>query len=184
MPKRYLYLIRNAAYVLDSPPKLTDLGRAQALRTMQALRHLPIKAMWCSPAAYSVETASILAEGFAKLEPTPTIVLRQYQSADLIANDFSDLELDEAGQQSADQMAAAQAQFFAPVTADEQLMLVCHGTLIRDMICMAMGVNPQSWAHMLIHHCGISCLSLDDDGIAELMVYDDINHLPDALHSA
>ncbi|MCS6836316.1 MAG: histidine phosphatase family protein [Anaerolineae bacterium] len=188
MTKRFLYLIRNGHYARHDGGEgpLTEIGQRQVSVTIQALRGFPFMALYHSPHLQVEQTALAFAQAFG-LDARSTDLLRQYD--DQIK--FSTLTrnmLMNALQAQHDQIENAYETFVVPpCDSDEHIILVCHANIIRDLICRALNVNPSSWAHMLINHCGISCLSVEavPDGRTrvELLSYNDVNHLPDSLHT-
>jgi serine/threonine-protein phosphatase PGAM5 len=189
MAKRFLYLIRNGHHARrdDGEGPLTEIGQRQVAITIQALRGFPFAALYYSPHLQVEQTALAFAQAF-KLPAQPTELLRQYDDQ----TKFSTLTrnmLMSALQAQHDQIESAHAAFVVPplVEMDEHVVLICHANIIRDLICRALNVSPSSWAHMLINHCGISCLSVEalPNGGAhvELLSYNDVNHLPDSLQT-
>lgn len=187
MPKRYLYLIRNAQYAREEESQegtLTLEGTEQRLRTAHAIAHLPVRAIHCSPYKQVRQTAHILAQAFG-ISPSETPLLRQYDTFTMNDGTLTRAQLLQAADSQHQQLEAATVVFIQPPPSHDDLheVIVCHANIIRDMICRALGVNPASWAHMVIHNCGISCLAIDEAGNVELLSYNDVNHLPDHLQT-
>lgn len=189
MARRFLYLIRNGHHARqdDGEGPLTEIGQRQVAITIQALRGFPFAALYYSPHLQVRQTAFAFAQSFG-LDAQNTDLLRQYDDQ----TKFSTLTrnmLMSALQAQRDQIENAHAAFVVPPPGnlDEHILLVCHANIIRDLICRALNVNPASWAHMLINHCGISCLSVaavpDGGAHVELLSYNDVNHLPDSLQT-
>jgi len=184
MAKRFLYLIRNGHHARqdDGEGPLTAIGQRQVAITVQALRGFPFEALYYSPHLQVEQTAQAFAQAF-NLEAQQTNLLRQYDDQ----TKFSTLTrnmLMSAFQAQHDQIEDAHATFVVSPSgeAEQHILLVCHANIIRDLICRALNVSPASWAHMLINHCGISCLSIEADHV-ELLSYNDVNHLPDSLQT-
>lgn len=186
MAKRHLFLIRNGQYVRDETTgagPLTPLGREQARLTAQAMRDLSIDALDCSPYQQVLETTDIFSAGL-QLDAHQNHLLRQYDSIqDMKQRTLTRAMLFAAHEDQRKQLQAAYEVYFQPpapdAPADQSQIIVCHANIIRDLICYALGVNPASWAHMVINHCGISVTSIDANGELELVAYNDTNHLPD-----
>lgn len=187
MANRYLFLIRNGQYEnsddgMGAP--LTEIGQKQARLTAVALRDFPIHAVYCSPHLQVVETADIIATPH-NLRPQQTKFLRQYDTPPMDGDTLHPDVIRQLFSAQRKQIEDAYAAFFRP-SVDEVAhdIIVCHGTLIRDLICRALNVNPEAWAHMLINHCGISAVQIDDNGEIQLVNYNDVHHLPDPLRTS
>ena len=189
MARRIIYLIRNGQYDTTEHSQegaLTNVGRGQARLTAEAIRDLRIQHVFCSPHRQVVQTAMILSNAMG-LELVETELLRQYDSLMNDRRGTGELQLDiEAIEADEHQLEDAfLALFQTPDKGEENISeaVICHGNLIRDLICRATNVNPASWAHMLINNCGISCVSVEADGRIELQAYNDVRHLPDAYRT-
>lgn len=184
MPTRNLYLIRNAQYV-EGADSLTKIGQRQASITAQAMRHLTLYALDCSPYPQVVETAQIIAEPH-DVRVKQTSLLRQYDSLRDIKMRTSEIFFTEDGidLQRTQLEIAYQTYFYPPnELEDTHEILICHANIIRDLICRAIGVNASTWAHMMINHCGISVMTIDELGEAHLLEYNEVRHLPDSLRT-
>ena len=190
MGQKIVYLIRNGQYDRDNvdpidetSAPLTKTGREQAALTAQAIQDLPIESFVHSPYQQMIETVDILARPFGEIERDESRLLRQYDSLTQMPD--STLHPDVVrlmAESQKKQLDQAFATFFSPAEdGDEQIILVCHGNIIRDLVCRAIGVNPESWAHMMIHNCGISSVVVSPNQQMELVGFNDTTHLPDAL---
>lgn len=184
MPRRYLYLIRNGHYAREDQGdgSLTELGQRQVQLTAQALHGFPFRNLSYSPHQQVRETATIFAQRF-QIPSQETELLRQYDEQMKFGTLSRSMLMNAHAVQQQQLEAAVQHFIVPPPDEDWQEIIVCHANIIRDLICRALGVNPATWAHMLINHCGISCLSVDEQGTVELLSYNDVNHLPDNLHT-
>lgn len=184
MPTRNLYLIRNGQY-LDDTDNLTELGQRQARLTAQAMRHLKLYALDCSPYPQVVETARLVGEPH-DIRVKQTALLRQYDSlrdiklrtAEIFFNE-DDIDIQKT------QLEIAYQTYFYPANEldDTHEILICHANIIRDLICRAIGVNPETWAHMMINHCGISVVTIDAQGDVQLLEYNQVHHLTEEIRT-
>lgn len=186
MASRYLFLIRNGQYAdgddgMGAP--LTEIGQKQARLTALALRDFHIHAVYSSPHIQVIETAEIIATPH-NIRPQQTKILRQYETPPMDGDTLHPDVIRRLFSAQRQQIEDAYQAFFRP-SADEIThdIIVCHGTLIRDLICRALNVNSEAWAHMLINHCGISAVQIDDSGDMRLVNYNDVHHLPDNLRT-
>jgi broad specificity phosphatase PhoE len=185
MPKRYLYLIRNAQYKRaenSTEGTLTDAGERQAQISANALAHLPIQSIHCSPYEQVRQTAQYFAD-VCQVKSIETGLLRQYDSFAMEDGTLTRKQFLSALENQQQQLGAAFVVFVQPPPAktDYHEIVVCHANIIRDLICKGINVNPATWAHIVINHCGISTLSIDDHNTVELLTYNETNHLPDSL---
>lgn len=189
MAKRYLYLIRNGDYEREDSDSLegglSDIGIRQAQHTASALSYVGLSVIHASPYRQVRETAQII----ANVKQTPiseTPLLRQYDTFAMKDGTLTRAQFLNAADSQKQQLQAASVVFIQPPhdSLDIHEAIVCHANIMRDLICLALGVNPASWAHMVINNCGISCLTIDLSGAVELLTYNDVNHLPDGLHTS
>ncbi len=193
MGVRVIYLIRNGQYDRDAldpvdelSAPLTDIGRQQAQLTGRALSHLPIRYALFSPYQQMFETMELITAPLGDIERQETHLLRQYDSLSQVPGStlHPDIVRHLAASQKR-QLEDAFTTFFSPVEAPIELhgLLICHANIIRDLICRAIGVSPESWAHMMINHCGISTVAILEDSSAELVGFNDVKHLPEELRT-
>lgn len=190
MTNRILYLIRNGEYPKDEEEAdqeyglpLTDTGRVQARLTAGALRGFPIRAIYHSPYQQVKETAEIIAGAFPDIVIEETALLRQYDRLQLEGDTLHPDIIRHLFASQRKQIETAFETFFSPVEETHHEILVCHANLIRDLICRAINVSPEAWAHMLIHHCGISTVAIKPDQDAELLDYNNIHHIPESYRT-
>lgn len=181
--RRVLYLIRNAQY--DAETKvLTPLGIEQSQYTGFALRDLPVQVVYFSPYPQMQATAEVIASYL----PGPDI----YIAHNLSLHDESMLMHETLTRQLLTRMMESGWQHYEdafrmfvrpPDAPDQHQLFICHGDVIRHLICRATGVNPATWAHMLVNNCGISSLGINPAGDVELLGYNDTGHMPDRLRT-
>jgi len=186
--RREILFIRHGQYHMDSETlNLTDLGKEQAKVTGQRLKNIVDKVqpdqirLIHSSMTRAQETASIineilevpkekiyespqLAEGIP-ITPDP-----QIQDCKSNAEDSSRIE------------EAYQRFVRTPGGKDQNKVrldiIVCHANVIRFMLCRGLQLNPQAWLRFSVGHCGITQLSLDNEGFAWCTRVGDNGHLP------
>jgi serine/threonine-protein phosphatase PGAM5 len=62
-------------------------------------------------------------------------------------------------------------------------VLVCHGNVIRYLVCRALGVDTKAWGSMGIRHASITEVFVRADGAVRLVTYGDAGFQPPALQS-
>lgn len=193
MAKRYLYLIRHGQYTVTPElphGKLTALGEKQAELTGQHLLDVPVSVVHCSTMSRAAQTAQIIADNFYGLQVLPSDLLRecvpsipprleaQLTEYARFAPDFN------LGDVVMHRMQADEAfdSFFQPMTnhlgGDSHELVVCHGNILRYMVCRVLGTPVDSWANMYILHCGISIIRVDEDNLRTVMSHNNTEHIP------
>lgn len=191
MGKRILYLVRHghAAYA-DTVPKdqdgyLTEIGQQQAQLTAQRLAQLPISAIHHSNTGRAIETAKVLAALLPGVSLHANPLLRECVPCLPTRGWFREIP-PERLQESQAQVEQAFSQFFQPslVEAREQHdILVCHGNIIRYLVCRALQVAPEAWDNTVIYNCGISEVMIQEDGGMRLISHNDTGHLPYSMRT-
>lgn len=182
MPKRFLYLIRNAEYNRAQVDKegnapLSERGERQARLTGIAIKDLPIKHIFVSGHQQTIETADIVSQQMnSDVEVVIRLELNQYSS---VENNHDTKSLKPKVDAEEEHLEKAYLKFFVPPEdGDIHQALISHGNIVLDLICYATQVNPQTWAHMLINNTGISIVSIDEESEIELVAFNDVRHLP------
>jgi broad specificity phosphatase PhoE len=167
--------------------KLTNVGQVQAEFTAKALRVLPITAIHSSIMTRAVETARPIRNYFDGIPLKRTGILRE--CVPTIPSKFADYFALRAEitpeylSDSKEQVDTAFTRFFKPTRSktDRHEVLVCHGNVIRYLLCRVMEVDLTAWGNMRIYHCGISRVLIDYDHAMYLISYNDVGHLPPHL---
>lgn len=180
-----LYLIRHGDYDSDDPRDpdtgkgLTPLGEEQARIVGQRLVNLGVTldSLHTSTMRRARETAAIIAPAVG-LPALPTSDIRECTPPASRADVRANLEPEEAAACST-QLERAFARFFRPSPAhDLHEVLVCHGNVIRYLVCRTLGVDSEAWANMTIANCSITVVEVRPDGGLRLVSFDDIGHMP------
>ena len=184
MSLRTIYFVRNANYTRDmGQPQgsLTPLGQHQANLTAQRIAELACTSVICSTYRQMIETSRSLAiPNGLPIQESP--LLRQYDAFAFEDGTLSRKQFMGAIESQKTQLLQVSQTFLVPAgeTTDCQL-IVCHGNIIRDLICTALGINPSNWANRILRHCSLSVITMDGKGRANLVMFDDISHLPTSL---
>ena len=133
------------------------------------------------------ETAQIISQLTPQLDPTPTRLLWEliptipHHLADVFQgmaeqNPYFNIEEVPQNRGYADQ---AFDMFFQPSNnGADNLALVCHGNIIRYLVCRALDINPDKWSDMYINHCSLTSILVEPNGNIVLMSYNETGHLP------
>jgi serine/threonine-protein phosphatase PGAM5 len=183
---RTLILVRHGQYVPDTG-QLTDLGKEQARTTAGWFaRHLEdqrVDALWSSTLPRARETASIVADA---LPPSLFAAKPAVRAVGVLCEGmYSKVKGHEiaASERLKDRSRAdaAYARFFRGTKSDRLEIVVCHGNLIRYLVCRAIDVPVGRWTRMNSHHCAITRVLVRDTGAVRVVSYNETAHLPARL---
>jgi serine/threonine-protein phosphatase PGAM5 len=177
---RTLILVRHGQYDAEDGGKLTELGRRQADLTGTWLRHYlegqRVDTLWSSTLPRARETASIIEE---KL-PEPRSKARS--ASVLCEGIYSKVKGYDipANERQRDRTRADEAftRFFRTSRTDRLEILVCHGNLIRYLVCRAIDVPVGRWTRMNSNHCSVTRVLVRDTGAVRVVSYNETAHLP------
>lgn len=186
-PIRTLYLIRHGEYVHDDACNeytgcdLDALGREQAALVAARLKAMPVtfSSLQCSPMTRARQTADIIAASFPGLAPVQCDDIHECTPTTRSRKVMDGLKPGEADSCDA-QLKAAAARLLVPATAghDEHAIVVCHGNVIRWLVCRVLDVDPQAWLGMSIANCSVTVVQVKADGAMKLISFADSGHIP------
>jgi len=187
---RILILVRHGQYDHHDkrgPVKgrgLVDLGREQTkLLSERLLREgWTFDSMHVSTFRRARETADILAETL-HMKPNVVADLSECTPGTRRQDVMEDLERGEAEACEA-QLDRVRHRFFRPARGKEgRDLLVCHGNVIRYLVCAALGVDTEAWLEMRIANTGITEIEIKPDGDTRVVTFNDVGHLPPEMRS-
>ena len=183
MGTRKIILARHGQYHSD-PEELTDLGRAQAELLAARLSSEAIDGLISSTLPRAKETASILHRYHPGCKYQSTSLLDEsiaYRPR--LPASWSDLISEESLVESQQQLEGAMLRFFKSTRSALQTdLLVCHGNIIRTLVCRAMNFPLGAWSELRIHHCSLTTLLITRQRVS-LLSFNDIGHLPSTLQT-
>ncbi|MBX3226402.1 MAG: histidine phosphatase family protein [Labilithrix sp.] len=181
MGTRHVLLVRHGQYDVDSGGSLTELGREQAAVTgkwiAQNLGALRVSAIYSSTLPRAKETADIIAPNVTRRAVKRAALLREGMYSKVKGYDVPASEREE-DRARAD---LAWARFFKTTRADRFEILVCHGNLIRYLVCHALEVPGARWTRMNSNHCALTRVLVRDTGAVRVVSYNETAHLPSRL---
>lgn len=177
---RTLILVRHGQYDTspDSPQRLTELGQEQAQLTGRFLRERgAYDALLSSRLPRARHTAEIVSAELGAGDVTYSHLLREGMYSKIPGYDVPPDERRE------DRLRAerAFARFFRPTRKDRIELYVCHGNLIRYLVCRAMGVPAVRWMRLVSHNCGVTTIVVRATGAVRVVSYNQTAHLPPRL---
>jgi serine/threonine-protein phosphatase PGAM5 len=179
---RTLYLVRHgmADSVKGADDKtanaLTALGREQAALIARRLGALPVK------------FDSVLTSEFARARETGDIIAAQLGTScrrDARLNETvpAGIGLDVArfppvaGAEA--QLDAAWAHYSQPAPgAPRNDLLVCHANVIRWFVCRVLGADPSRYTRVALANASLTIITVAADGTAQLVLLNDVSHVP------
>ncbi len=178
MGTRTLFFVRHGQYDTSDGGRLTPLGREQASATGRFLTRHAFDAVWASTLPRAKETASILGGILANAK-------RVRCSRLLCEGMYTKVEGYElsAAERAGDRTRADRAfeMLFKKSRTDRTELVVCHGNLIRYLVCRAIDVPFARWMRMTSHHCAITRVLVRASGSIRLCSYNETGHLPAEL---
>jgi serine/threonine-protein phosphatase PGAM5 len=191
---RTLYVIRHGQYKRGPDPLddfgLTDIGYQQALITAQALKDLPIKAIYTSTLLRAVETTGVIAGCFAPNlirtfdDLCETVPFIPQKHAAYFAEKMPHLtpELVARARSIVD---GAYARLFVPPTdtQDVEEIIVAHGNIIQYFVTRVLDAPADLWTNMDTYNCGITRVKISSTNINKLISFNDFGHLPPELRT-
>jgi serine/threonine-protein phosphatase PGAM5 len=186
MGRKIIYLVRHgqAAYAETEPKDvhgyLTELGRQQAHLAAKRLAQLPITAIHHSDLKRASETAELIAKQLPHVPLHATALLREcIPCAPARPTTWAANVSPAKMQENQQRLEYIFTRYFAAEEHKEAYdVLVCHGNILRYLICRALQVPPQAWINADIHNCGISEVLIETDGRTMLISHNDTGHLP------
>ncbi|MBX3264825.1 MAG: histidine phosphatase family protein [Labilithrix sp.] len=181
MGTRTLLLVRHGQYGVEDGGRLTELGREQAELTgrwiFAQLAGQRIGALWSSTLPRARETATIIARNLTRSKVRAVGVLREGIYSKVKGYEVPPSERQE-DRQRAD---AAYARLFRTSRTDRLEIVVCHGNLIRYLVCRAIDVPVARWTRMNSNHCSMTRILVRDSGAVRVVSYNETAHLPAAM---
>jgi serine/threonine-protein phosphatase PGAM5 len=171
---RTLLFLRHGQYDAENGGVLTPLGREQARLTAKYLEGCRFDAIWSSTLPRAKETADIVVQQFGHLRVRHTGILREGLYTKVEGYDIPPAER-RADRARADE---AYAKIVRKSRSERTELVVCHGNLIRYIMCRALHMPIPKWLRMTTSHCGLSRLLVRDSGAVRVMSYNETSHLP------
>ncbi len=188
MATKTIILVRHGQYILKDDnqiEKLTDLGREQAHYVGDRLKeNFLIDRIIHSTMPRAIETAAIIRKQLGHLG--------EYEASEQVrecvpgfpkklrkkygfTNDESLLESEAYAEK-------AFKKYFKSPKRNSLEVIVCHGNLIRFLICRVLGIDTLNWRNLDIQQCGISVVELRSTGDQRkvLISHNDVGHIPKA----
>lgn len=186
MGTKTLILVRHGQYIQASSSekeRLTKLGRLQAKYAGKRLAERPkIHRIIHSTMPRACETAAIIKKelkyrGSFLQESNLQECVPGYPLKWRKKKGYTDNKKLKKAKQQAD---AAFKKYFKSSRQDSLDVLVCHGNIIRYLICKTLGIDTDKWCLMDIKQCSISIVEIRSRGDRRkvVMSHNDVGHIP------
>jgi serine/threonine-protein phosphatase PGAM5 len=179
-----IILLRHGQYFIDPKTKkeqLTKLGRKQARLAGKRLKEYEIQHIVHSTMPRAIETTQLVLEKLdykKKLEATDLVrectpgfskkVQKRTGVKDLSRFQFGKKQLDKA----------FKTFFKNSKLKNKTILIVCHGNVIRYLVCKTLGIDTDKWTNMDIQQCGITIIQCNRiKNELELISHNDIGHI-------
>jgi serine/threonine-protein phosphatase PGAM5 len=177
MGTRTLVFLRHGQYDAEDRGVLTPLGREQARLTALYLEVFRFDLVWSSTLPRARETADIVARHLGSKRVRHTGLLREGLYTKVVGYDVPPSERRE-DRARAD---AAYAKIVRTSRTERTELVVCHGNLIRYIMCRALKTPVTKWLRMTTSHCGLTRVLVRDTGAVRVVSYNETSHLPAKL---
>jgi serine/threonine-protein phosphatase PGAM5 len=181
MAIKTVLLLRHGQYKNKPEEKLTKLGRRQAELSGLRLKDFKINRIIHSTMPRALETAMIVKE---KMK-----YRKAFESTDLLRECVPGFPLDlrqkygyvdeqklEDSIRILDQAYEKYFEFSAKKTTE---LLVCHGNVIRYLLCRALRIDTIKWMDFDIRQCGLTMIQLDSKlRRVTVIAHNDAGHIP------
>lgn len=182
---RHIILVRHGQYVhgkTDEDRILTALGKEQADLTGQRLKSLNISSIYESTMTRAKETSSIIQKHFPEVEVHASDLLREGAPIPPIPSHSAWKPTDAEFFAEGARIEAAFRKFIhrAEPEQEERSMelFVCHGNVIRYIVCRALQFPPEAWLRLSLANGSITWLRISPSGSVSLRLLGGAGHLP------
>ena len=185
MAKKTIILVRHGQYhpALEKElERLTTLGRKQAKYAGKRLKEIKIDRIVHSTMPRAVETAAIIKKelGFrGVVDSCDTLRECVPGFPEKLRKKFGHTDVEKLAKSEA-QLEKAYKKYFKKPKKDTVEVVVCHGNVIRYLVCKVLGIDTLTWMKLDILQCGMSVVVLRSKGAhhAILLSHNDVGHIP------
>lgn len=184
MFKKIIILVRHGQYhsaTEKTLEKLTVLGKRQAKLAGKRLKENKIDKIIHSTMPRAIETASIIKKELAFRGP--------FESCDFLRecvpgfpknlrkkHGYTDVKKLSQHKRQAEK---AFRKYFKIPKKNSIEVLVCHGNIIRYLVCRVLEIDSLKWRQMDIQQCGISIVEVRSKNQKRVLIsHNDVGHIP------
>lgn len=176
-----IILLRHGQYIKLPTEKLTALGRKQAQLAGKRLNDFKINKIFVSSMPRAKETSEISLKQLSRVfKPEACDFLREcvpgFPKKLRKKHGYTNLKELKKDKIQAD-MAFRKYFTFSKTTRTE--LLVCHGNIIRYLVCKSLGIDTDTWTKLDIKQCGITIVQLNSKNkTISVITHNDVGHIP------
>lgn len=181
MGYRLLHFVRHGQYTDEQGPDfghLTARGIRQTEYLARQLGKLAFDQVHSSDLPRALQTAAIISDKLAAGPVKVTRALREVLPAGVMGMRVSRKTITQARTQ----VDTLFRTLLRPSRQPRHEVVVCHGNLIRTILCRLTGAPPKGFVNYLFHHTGVMRVVVFPNGIRVLSV-NDVHHLPATLRT-
>ena len=180
MRTRFLHLVRHGQYE-RGPERLTELGVLQVQAAGARLARSPVDSLRSSVFPRALESAGLIAPFMPDARRSKSRLLVEHTPGPPRRREppphYTDLP-EAKRERWVKQLERAFAVFVRPPR--ERVVhevIVCHGNVVRALICRAMDLEPGTWWDLRCpDHASISTIAVSQAGV-RLVSFNDVGHL-------
>lgn len=179
-----IILLRHGQYHKETDKKLehlTTLGRKQARLAGKRLKEYGVQHVIHSTMPRAVETTTLALEkmGFNKKIEATDLLQECIPGFSTKVQKATGIKDHKKFNKDKKQLDDAFKLFFDHVKyKNKTVLLVCHGNVIRYLVCKALGIDSNKWTNMDIQQCGLTIIEFNrKKNELELISHNDIGHI-------
>lgn len=176
VPLHFVHLIRHGQYeqiTEEGDGPLTALGRKQAAVAARYVARWPITRVWTSDLQRATETSKILLRELKVKTARKTALLREVLPSSVPGMSVP-ASVRKRGREAVE---AVVDEFLVPSPIARHDLLVCHGNLIRAIVCRVLGGDQFSWLKLATYHCALTTFAVRADGSVSVVRYGESAYL-------
>ena len=162
----------------DGP--LTAVGRRQARYAAARCRDMSITKIYSSDVERASETAEIILAKLPDISMTALPMLRELIHTAVPGHPIPL----ESRRLAKERIEMVISRFFTRPPRSGNTLLVCHGNLIRALLCRILGTPVMTWRRIGAFNCGITTVDFGKDGQTYVRCVNDTGHLPHKLRTS
>lgn len=176
-----IILLRHGQYTRKPTEKLTKLGRNQALLAGKRLRDFRIQKVHVSSMPRAQETWKISSSKLERGHRAEVCdFLREcvpgFPKKLRKKHGYTDLKKLKKDKLQADR---AFKKYFGFSKIRRTELLVCHGNIIRYLVCKSLEISTDCWLKLDIKQCGLTVIVLNSKNRTRTLIsHNDVGHIP------
>ena len=176
-----IILLRHGQYSKNPTEKLTKLGRQQAHLAGKRLRDFRIQKVHVSSMPRAQETWNISSRKLDRSHKAEVCdFLREcvpgFPKKMRKKHGYTDLKKLKKDKLQADR---AFKKYFGFSKTRRTELLVCHGNIIRYLVCKSLEISTDSWMKLDIKQCGLTVITLNSKNRTRTLIsHNDVGHIP------